>query len=78
MGVMEAYEVFENAEKVRQEQIEQHANVFLSVLDEMKIDYGDFDQHIPETGPAIIVANHPFGGADAIGLSGLCISKRPD
>jgi|TARA_B110000908_G_scaffold36539_1_gene43828 hypothetical protein len=48
------------------------------VLDEMKIDYGDFDQHIPETGPAIIVANHPFGGADAIGLSGLCISKRPD
>lgn len=44
----------------------------------MKIDYGDFDQHIPETGPAIIVANHPFGGADAIGLSGLCISKRPD
>ena len=77
MGVMEAYQVFENAERAQQGQ---QGNVFLSVLDEMKMtmDHGNLDQHIPETGPAILVANHPFGGADAIALIGLCISKRPD
>lgn len=86
MGVMEAYQVFENAERAQQTQNwqngqgEQQGNVFLSVLDEMKMtmDHGNLEQTIPDTGPAIIVANHPFGGADAIALSGLCISKRPD
>jgi len=86
MGVMEAYQVFENAERAQQEKQGkqgkggQKGNVFLSVLDEMSMtmDHGNLEQHIPDTGSAIIVANHPFGGADAIALSGLCISKRPD
>lgn len=33
---------------------------------------------IPQEGPAIIVANHPFGGADALSLSALALAKRED
>lgn len=33
---------------------------------------------IPANGGAIIIANHPFGGADAVAFSSLCIKKRAD
>ncbi len=35
-------------------------------------------QSLPENTGAIIVANHPFGGADAIALCSLCAEYRPD
>ena len=35
-------------------------------------------QSLPENSGAIIVANHPFGGADAIALCSLCAEYRPD
>lgn len=35
-------------------------------------------ENIPRTGPAVIVANHPFGGADGIILARLITALRPD
>lgn len=35
-------------------------------------------ENIPQTGPAVVVANHPFGGADGIILAGILTSIRPD
>jgi putative hemolysin len=37
-----------------------------------------FDQAVPPAGPVIVVANHPFGGADALALGSLCRTRRPD
>ena len=33
---------------------------------------------IPESGPLVVIANHPFGGADAIALPALCKRVRRD
>ncbi len=33
---------------------------------------------IPKTGPVIVVANHPFGGIEGLGLASLLLSIRPD
>ena len=33
---------------------------------------------LPKNSGAIIIANHPFGGADAIALCSLCAKHRPD
>jgi putative hemolysin len=35
-------------------------------------------QNLPKNTGAIIVANHPFGGADAIALCSICAKYRPD
>jgi hypothetical protein len=35
-------------------------------------------ENIPETGPCIIVANHPFGGIEGIILASILSKKRPD
>ncbi|MGJ3243634.1 MAG: lysophospholipid acyltransferase family protein [Opitutales bacterium] len=34
--------------------------------------------HIPETGPVIVVANHPFGGIDGLILGAILARRRPD
>lgn len=33
---------------------------------------------IPESGPVVVVANHPFGGLEGLILAGLLASRRPD
>ncbi len=33
---------------------------------------------VPKTSGAVIVANHPYGGADAIALCSLCVQARPE
>ena len=33
---------------------------------------------IPAEGPVVVMANHPFGGADALTLGALCRARRPD
>ncbi len=38
----------------------------------------DFAKAIPASGPVVIMANHPFGGADAMSLGALCHEQRPD
>ena len=37
-----------------------------------------FYQSIPATGPAIAVANHPFGALDGLLLAQLLLKRRPD
>ena len=77
LGIYTVHKIFSKAESVQK-----HGgkNVFLNVLQEMNMpwDIGDFFQRIPSSGPVVVVSNHPFGGADAIALSGLCADARPD
>lgn len=41
------------------------------------VDDSDLDR-IPETGPLVIVANHPFGGVDGVALGALLRRRRQD
>ena len=43
----------------------------------LSIEAKDFDL-IPASGPVVVMANHPFGGADALSLGALCMARRPD
>lgn len=38
----------------------------------------NFAAAIPESGPVVVMANHPFGGADALALGTLCTARRAD
>lgn len=58
------------------------AGVFLNrVLNELNVTY-DIDrsdlEKIPSTGPAIVVANHPFGAIEGVILASILTSIRPD
>ena len=57
-------------------------NLFLiDVLNNLNIRYSISEEdrmHIPTRGPAIIVANHPFGAIEGIILAAILRSKRPD
>jgi putative hemolysin len=44
----------------------------------LAVDAPGFDEAVPSTGPVVVVANHPFGGADALALGSLCGTRRPD
>jgi putative hemolysin len=37
-----------------------------------------FAAAVPEAGPVVVMANHPFGGADALTLGALCMARRRD
>ncbi len=41
-------------------------------------DRTEFNKLIPQSGPTIVVANHPFGALDAIVASELALTARPD
>jgi putative hemolysin len=38
----------------------------------------EFDDAVPSTGPVVVMANHPYGGADALALGSLCRTRRAD
>lgn len=77
LGVYETCALFG---KGRDEQEGGGENVFLHVLREreLALDGGEWMDRIPKKGRGIVVANHPFGGADAIALAGICAKVRPD
>lgn len=56
------------------------SNPFQSLMEAMdvRLDAGDFAKRMPKEGGLLVVANHPFGGMDALGLTGLCLSLRKD
>jgi putative hemolysin len=56
------------------------SNPFQSLMDTVgvRLDGGDLAKRLPKNGGVLVVANHPFGGTDALGLTGLCLSIRPD
>lgn len=53
------------------------AEVLVSLGFDYVVTGGSVDR-IPETGPVIVVANHPFGGIDGIAIAHLLRSIRPD
>jgi putative hemolysin len=59
-----------------------NANEFCRTgLDALNVDYAVTEQelsHVPEKGPLVMVANHPFGGIEGIILSELLLHIRPD
>lgn len=77
LGLYEIHRVFSRATEL---ETMGHKNLFLNVLEEldMTVDLGDLRERIPTSGPVVVVANHPFGGCDAVALSGVCIDARPD
>lgn len=80
-GVSKVYQLFERAVLSGDPKTKHaHDNIFLAVLrkNEMTMDYADFAQQLPQKGPCIVVANHAFGGADALALSGICVQLRSD
>lgn len=44
----------------------------------LEVQAKDFTEAVPASGPVVVMANHPFGGADALSLGALCTAKRPD
>lgn len=74
LGVNAVHEIFERA--VEREGV----NVFRRVLDAMTIDLdpGALAEDLPDRGAVVVVANHPFGGADAVGLCAMCAELRRD
>ncbi len=77
LGIYSIYQVFS---KARDNEESGGENLFLGIINDrkMQMDMGDFPQRIPQTGSAVVVANHAFGGADAISLTGACAGVRPD
>ncbi len=53
---------------------------FERVMEEAGVDFdfGSLLDDLPEKGSVLVVANHPFGGTDAMGLPMLCARKRDD
>jgi putative hemolysin len=37
-----------------------------------------FEASVPTSGPVVVMANHPYGGADALSLGALCMARRRD
>lgn len=44
----------------------------------LKVAAEGFNEAVPASGPVVVVANHPFGGADALSLGELCMARRKD
>lgn len=72
LGVARCRAIFEEAATRRRP-----AEALLEGFD-LRPDAAGVVEAIPATGPALVVANHPFGGADAIALIALCLRRRAD
>lgn len=44
----------------------------------LSFDPAPFAKVVPASGPVVVMANHPFGGADALTLGAMCRAHRPD
>jgi putative hemolysin len=44
----------------------------------IEVDAAGLDAALPSSGPVVVMANHPFGGADALALGALCRARRVD
>ena len=56
-------------------------NVIDSILREMRVEYSVREsdlKHVPQEGPAIVFANHPFGMLDGLLMASLFLRLRPD
>lgn len=58
-----------------------HRNPYQSAHQYLKVTIDgvdDFFSQIPQTGPTLVVANHPYGALDPLILSDLALQARPD
>ncbi len=72
---------FINRSEQRLRQIGSEKTVFQNSLDIIGLKYRVNEEalaQVPKTGPVVVVANHPFGGADAMILAHLIKRIRPD
>ncbi|MBX7222072.1 MAG: lysophospholipid acyltransferase family protein [Blastocatellia bacterium] len=56
-------------------------NIFDVILEVMNITCSyqpEALEQIPESGPLVVTANHPFGGVEGIGLAATLLKRRPD
>lgn len=44
----------------------------------VKLDGRPLEEVVPENGPTIVVANHPFGGIEGVALTRALLAVRPD
>ncbi|MGB0991024.1 MAG: 1-acyl-sn-glycerol-3-phosphate acyltransferase [Akkermansiaceae bacterium] len=74
LGVHAVYDLFEKHADAAD------GNAFLPILDDHQVELagGMLENSIPKSGAAIVIANHLFGGTDAISLAGICLRNRPD
>ena len=54
--------------------------VFEAFLDlcQLELDAPGVSEAVPSHGPLVLVANHPFGGTDALAVAALATRARPD
>jgi putative hemolysin len=57
-----------------------HGEPFANALEAFGLQLAaeDFEAAVPLTGPVVVMANHPYGGADALSLGALCMAHRRD
>ncbi len=72
LGIARAREIFEHAALSGQPE-----EALLEGFG-LETDAGEVGSTIPRTGPLVVVANHPFGGADALALIAICLRERRD
>jgi putative hemolysin len=72
LGVTRARAVFENAARSGQP-----AEALLAGFG-LTLDAAGVHEAIPAAGAALVVSNHPFGGADALAQIALCLRRRRD
>ena len=72
LGLRETRELFGRAAA--------RGEVFAEMLRELEIavDAQGVAEAVPDRGAAVIFANHPFGGADALAVGAVCRALRPD
>lgn len=57
------------------------ANLFEEALEELNVRVQASETelaHVPESGPVIVISNHPFGGVDGLALGATMLSRRTD
>ncbi len=74
LGIQRIRTIFSQAAKSEDSHV---TDRILQMLD-ITVDHSETLDIIPDKGGAIVIANHPFGGTDAISLCSLCNEKRKD
>mgnify|MGYP002260862823 CR=1 FL=1 len=54
-----------------------HLYSALALLD-VRFDVGGALDAVPRSGPLVVVANHPFGGIEGLGIYSMLVALRPD
>ncbi len=56
----------------------ENETIFSATLRLLQITLSGNRFQLPESGPCLVIANHPYGGVDALALASLCSERRAD